>query len=169
MFQDVMSEGLLEDFPSLESPIECFMSCTHTALHQFILFRVRCTLGALDMKRSLANVTIISLYAFERIQKMCQAIAKNSNVGILTRWIGSLQPHQITLYDINPELIMKTAFPSKIVRGKWVALLSRALLRDSTVCSVNRQQVVVKTNTSLPILKYNLVENNHGEYFFALI
>jgi hypothetical protein len=164
-----MSKGLLEDFPSLELPIERFMSCTHMALHQFILFRIRCTLGSLDMKRSLTNVTIISLYAFERIQKMCQAIAKNSNVGILTRWIGSLQPHQITLYDINPELVTKTAFPSKVVKGKWVALLSRALLRDSTVCSVNRQQAVVKTTTPLPILKYDLVENNHGEYFFALI
>jgi hypothetical protein len=121
------------------------------------------------MKRSLANVPIISLYAFERIQKMCQAIAKNSNVGILIRWIGSLQPHQITLYDINPKLVTKTAFPSKLVRGKWVALLSRALLRDSTVCSINRQQAVIKTTTPLPILKYDLAENNCGEYFFALI
>jgi hypothetical protein len=54
------------------------------------------------------------------------------------------------------------------VRGKWVALLSQALLRDSTVCSIERQQAVVETATPLPILKYNLAENNCGEYFFAL-
>jgi hypothetical protein len=140
----------------------------HTALHQFILFRICCTLGALDVKRSLANVPIISLYAFERIQKMSQAIAKNSTV-VIQRRKRSVDPDQFILYNINPKLITKTTFPSKLVRGKWVALLSWALLRDSTFCSINRQQAVIKTATPLPILKYNLAENYCGEYFFALI
>jgi hypothetical protein len=160
-----MSVDLLEDFPSLELPIEHFMSCTQMALHQFILFHVRCTLGALDVKRNLANAPIISLYTFKRIQKMSQAIAKNSNV-VIQRRKRSVDPDQITLYDINPKLVTKTAFPSKLVRGKWVALLSRALLRDSTVCFINRQQAAVKTATPLPTLKYDLAENNCGEYFF---
>jgi hypothetical protein len=102
------------------------------------------------------------------LSKIPQAVAKNSSVVMQTRK-RSIDPDQITLYNINPELVTKTAFPSKLVRGKWVALLSRALLRDSTVCSVNRQQAVVKTATPLPILKYYLTENNRGKYFFALI
>jgi hypothetical protein len=163
-----MSVGLLGDFPTLELPVDHFMSCKHTALHQFILFQVHCTCGALDVKRSLANVPIISLYVFEKIKKMSQAIAKISNAVIQTRK-RSVDLDQITLYNINPKLVTKTAFPSKLVRGKWVALLSRALLKNSTVCSVNRQQAVVKTATPLPILNYNLAENICSQYFFALI
>ncbi len=83
--QDVMPVGLLEDFLSLKLLIEHFMSCMHTALHQFILFRVRCTCGALDVIRSFTDVPVISIYTFKRIEKMSQAIAKNSNVVIWTR------------------------------------------------------------------------------------
>jgi hypothetical protein len=163
-----MSVGLLEDYPSLESPVEHFMSCTYTSLRQFILFRICCTCKALEVIRSLTDVPVISLYSFKRIEKMSQAVAKNSNVVIQTRK-RSVDPDQLFLYNINPELITKTAFPSKLVRGQWVALLNRALLRDSTVCSVDRQQAVVMTATPLPILKYNLAEKNCGDYFFALI
>jgi hypothetical protein len=56
------------------------------------------------MKRSLTNVPVISLYVFERIQKMCQAIAKNSYVVILTRK-RSIDPEQTTLYNINKDHI----------------------------------------------------------------
>jgi hypothetical protein len=78
VLQDVMLVGLLEDFPSLESLVNNFMSCMHLALCQFILFHVCCTCGALEVERSLAMVPVINLYAFERIQKMSQAIAKKS-------------------------------------------------------------------------------------------
>ena len=141
------------------------MSCTHKALHSPVFFGVRCTLGALDVVRSLANVSVISLDALKRIEKMAQAVAKDSDVRILTRWIGSLNPHQIPLNNVNPKLVSKSAFPIELVRGIWVALSSRALLGNSAVCSVDRQQTVVETPTPLPILKYDLAENNFGEFY----
>jgi hypothetical protein len=169
VLQDVMSVSLLEDFPSLELPVEHFMSCTHTTL-QFILFRVSCTCGTHDVIRSLADVPVISLYTFKRIKKMSQAVAKNCNVMIRTRK-RSIDPDQNFPLQYQPQACSKTAFPFKLVSGKWVALLSWALLRDSKVCSIDRKQAVDKTATPtpLPILKYNLTENNCGEYFFALI
>ena len=164
MQRDVMTVELLEDFPSFESAIERFMSCTHKALHPPVFFGVCCTLGALDVVRSLANVSVISLDALKRIEKMSQAVTKDSDVRILTRWIGSLYPHQISLHNINSKLVSKSAFPVELVRGKRVALYSRALLGNSAVCSVDRQQTVVETPTPLPILKYDLAENNCGEF-----
>jgi len=49
MQRNVMMVELLEDFPSFESAIERFMSCTHKALHLPVFFQVHCTLGALDV------------------------------------------------------------------------------------------------------------------------
>ena len=160
MVLDVMTVELLEDFPSLESAIERFVSCTHKALHPPVFFGVRCTLGTLDVVRSLANVSIISLDALKRIKKMSQAIAKDSDVRILTTRKRSVDPDQISLFNINSKLVTKTTFPLELVRGKWVALYSRSLLGNPAVCSVDRQQTVVETPTPLPILEYDLAENN---------
>jgi hypothetical protein len=128
VLQDVVSVGLLEDFLSLEMLVERFMSCTHTALHPLVLFRVCCTGGALDVIKSLTDVPIVSLYAFKRIDKTSQAVAKNTYVMIRTSRKRSVDSDQISLCDINPKLVTKTTFPSKVVQGRSVGLLSWALL-----------------------------------------
>jgi hypothetical protein len=99
-----MTVELLEDFLSLESTIECFVSCTHKALHPPVFFGVCCTLGAHDVMRSLANVSVISLDALKRIKKMSQAITKDSDVRILTHWKQSVDPHQIPSKISTPSL-----------------------------------------------------------------
>ena len=42
---------------------------------------------------------------------MNKCLSKNIYFGILTRWIGSLNPHQIPLKYVNTKLVLKSAFP----------------------------------------------------------
>jgi hypothetical protein len=77
-------------------------------------------------------------------------------VGILTRWIGSLNPHKIPLKYVNTKLVPKSAFPCKLVRGKRAALLSRALLRDAAVGAIDAHKAMVVPAALFPDLKNNL-------------
>ena len=77
-------------------------------------------------------------------------------VGILTRWIGSLDPHQIPLKYVDTKLVQKSAFPCKLVRGKRAALLSRALLRDAAVGAIDAHKAMVVPAALFPDLENNL-------------
>jgi hypothetical protein len=74
-------------------------------------------------------------------------------VGILTCWIGSLDPHQIPLKYANTKLAPKSVFPCKLVQGKRVALLSRALLGDATVNAITAHKAIVDAAALFPVLK----------------
>ncbi len=87
---------------------------------------------------------------------MDKCLSKNMNVGILTRWIGSLDPHQIPLKYVNTKLVPKSAFPCKLVRGKRAALLSRALLRDAAVGAIDAHKAMVVPAALFPDLENNL-------------
>jgi hypothetical protein len=87
---------------------------------------------------------------------MDKCLPKNDDVRKLTRWIGSLDPHQIPLNNVNPKLISKSAFPLELVQGKWVALYSRALLRDAAVGAVDAHQAIVHAATLFSVLENNL-------------
>ena len=85
-----------------------------------------------------------------------KCLSKNDDVRTLTRWIGSLDPHQIPLNNVNAKLISKSAFPLELVRGKWVALYSRALLGDVAVGAIDAHQAIVHTATLFPVIENNL-------------
>ena len=87
---------------------------------------------------------------------MDKCLSKNMYVGILTRWIGSLDPHQIPLKYVNTKLVPKSAFPCKLVRGKRAALLSRALLRDAAVGAIDAHKAMVVPAALFPDLENNL-------------
>jgi hypothetical protein len=87
---------------------------------------------------------------------MDKCLLKNIYVGILTRWIGSLDPHQIPLKYVDIKLVPKSAFPCKLVRGKRVALLSRALLRDAAVGAIDAHKAIVVAAALFPVLENNL-------------
>ncbi len=51
---------------------------------------------------------------------------------------------------------MKSTFPCKLVQGKWVALLSQALLRDVAIGAIDANKAIVDTAAPFPVLKNNL-------------
>ena len=87
---------------------------------------------------------------------MDKCLSKNIYVCILTCWIGSLNPHRIPLKYVNTKLIPKSAFPCKLVQGKRVALLSRALLGDEAVGAIDAHKAIVVAAALFPVLKNNL-------------
>ncbi len=87
---------------------------------------------------------------------MDKCLSKIFYVGILTRWIRSLKPHQIFLTNVNPELVSKSAFSCKLVQGKRVALLSKTFLGDAAVDAIDANKAIVDIAALFPVLKNNL-------------
>jgi hypothetical protein len=87
---------------------------------------------------------------------MDKCLSKNIYVGILTRWIGSLDPHQIPLKYVDTKLVPKSAFPCKLVQGKRVAFLSWALLGDVAVSAIDAHKAIVVASALFPVLENNL-------------
>ena len=67
---NVVTEGLFQDLPKFEPPIQGLVSAVNVALHRMVVRRVDSSAGALYLPRSLANVPVISHDLFKGVKMM---------------------------------------------------------------------------------------------------
>jgi hypothetical protein len=130
----------------------------HPVLHRLICGGIQCAPWALDLLRSLANVSIVCFHPFKFVQKMSQANAKNFDVRILTSSVGSVNPHNISGKNIHPNLVPQSTFPSKLEQRKRVAWDGWTLLWDAHISAIYTDEAVIQTATIFPAFEINLGE-----------
>jgi hypothetical protein len=67
---NVMMEGLFQDLPKFEPPIQGLMSAANNALHRTFVRKVDLSAGALYLPRSFDNVPVISHNLFKGVKVM---------------------------------------------------------------------------------------------------
>ena len=67
---NVVTEGLFQDLPKFEPPIQGLMSAADFALHRTVVRQVDSSAGALNLPRSFANVPVISHDLFKGVEVM---------------------------------------------------------------------------------------------------
>jgi len=67
---NVVTEGLFQDLPKFEPPIQGLVSAANVALHRTVVRRVNSSAGALYLPQSLANVPVISHDLFKGVKVM---------------------------------------------------------------------------------------------------
>ena len=67
---NVMMEGLFQDLPKFEPPIQGLMSAANNALHRTFVRKVDLSAGALYLSRSFDNVPVISHNSFKGVKVM---------------------------------------------------------------------------------------------------
>jgi hypothetical protein len=128
------------------------MSTPHAVLYRLIFGQIRCAPWALDLLRSLTNVSIVCFHPFKFVQKKSQANAKNFDVRILSSSVGSVNPHDISGKNIHPNLVPQSIFPFKLEQRKRVAWDGWTLLQDAHISAIY-------TATIFPPFEINDVEN----------
>ena len=68
--KNVITEGLFQDLPKFEPPIQGIVSAANVALHRTVVRRVDSSAGALYLPRSFANVPVISHDSFKGVEVM---------------------------------------------------------------------------------------------------
>ncbi len=81
---------------------------------------------------------------------------KNFDVRILTNSVGSVNPHDISGKNINPNLILQSTFPFKLERRKRVAWDGWTLLQDAHISAIHTDEAVIQTATIFPAFENNL-------------
>ena len=66
----VVTEGLFQDLPKFEPPIQGLVSAANGALHRTFVRRVNSSAGALYLPRSVANLPVISHDLFKGVEVM---------------------------------------------------------------------------------------------------
>ncbi len=70
LHNNVVTEGLFQDLPKFEPPIQGLISAADVALHRTVVRRVDLSIGALYLPRSFANVPVISHDLFKGVEVM---------------------------------------------------------------------------------------------------
>ncbi len=153
---NIVPKGLFEYLPNLKPTIQRLVSAAHHTHYCTLFCCVHSTAWALFPRWSFTNVSVISYDSFKGVEVMDKCLSKFFYVGILTRWIRSLKPHQIPLTDVNPKLVSKSTFSCKLVQGKRVALLSKTFLGDATVGAIDANNAIVDIVARFPVLENNL-------------
>ena len=68
--KNVMMEGLFQDLPKFEPPIQGLVSAANVALHRTVVRQVDSSAGALYLPRSFANIPVISHDSFKGVEVM---------------------------------------------------------------------------------------------------
>ncbi len=68
--KNLITEGLFQDLPKFEPPIQGIVSAANVALHRTVVRRVDSSAGALYLPRSFANVPVISHDSFKGVEVM---------------------------------------------------------------------------------------------------
>ncbi len=86
----------------------------HPPLHCPLLSRIPHILGTLNFV-GVSDIPLVGLNLLPRVQKMTQHFVEYFNISELTRWVWTLDPHQVTPQDTHAQLIAEGGFPSVLV------------------------------------------------------
>ncbi len=133
---DVVAIYLLEDPTCFKPPFDCHLARLDVGLHPLVLDRVAWVVRALDLVGG-ANVAIVGLNALARLKEVPKDLVEDLDVGELSGWIGTLDPHQVPTQNTYPGLVPEGGLARILVGGKPVACGCLPCLRDPKICPID--------------------------------
>ena len=137
MHCDVVVEDLVENPPGLQPPIQSLVTCPYPPLHCPIFRRIHVVPGAFYFVGVAVVGPSSALTRSPSSRKLRKTLLKKFNVSILTRRVGTLDPHQVPREDVDAQLVAKSGLPRVLVGRKGVPLLCKSLLWDSEVGAID--------------------------------
>ncbi len=90
---------------------------------------------------------------------MHEAVSKDGDIGLLTGWVGALNPYQVALQNVEADLISQRRLPFELEGCKCVAFRSSSFLEDAEVSAVDPHQAVIPAAAIFPAFKINLISD----------
>jgi hypothetical protein len=103
VLHDVVAVDLGEDPPIFQLPVQRLVMRPQPPLHRPILHCIAHILGALDFV-GVSDVPLVCLDLLPRVQEMMQDFVEYCNMILLTRGVGTLDPHQVPPRRLTPSL-----------------------------------------------------------------
>jgi hypothetical protein len=110
---------------------------------------------ALDLVNS-TDVAVGSLYTLARLKEVMKDLVEDLDVGELSGWIQTLDPHQVPTQNNYPDLVPEGGFERILVGGEPVAGGRLPCLQDPKIHPINQHEAVVAYVAILAHLEVNL-------------
>ncbi len=122
----------------------------HPPLHHPLHCRSPNILGTLNFV-GVSNVPFVGLDLLPWVQKMMQDFVKYFYISVLTRWVETLDPHQVPPQDTHAQLVADGRFPSILVGCKSIPFCCCPLLGDTEVSPIDCHETVIE---DIPLFFY---------------
>jgi hypothetical protein len=99
------------------------MTCPHPPLHRPLLSQIPHILGTLNFV-GVSNIPLVNLDLLPRVQKTMQHFVEYFNISELTRWVWTLDPHQVAPQDTHAQLTAEGGFSLLTCGTQMRSLLS---------------------------------------------
>jgi hypothetical protein len=116
---------------------------SHPPLHCPLLCLIAHILWTLDFV-GVPDVPLVGLNLLPRVQEMMQYFVKYFDISLLTRGVGTLDPHQVPPQDTHAQLVAEGGFPHVLVGCKCIPICCMHLLRDTEVSSIICHETVIE-------------------------